>query len=287
MNSNNILLALPKQGRSGYNSRMRILYIGDIMARPGREVVKKLLPELRLKHKVDLVIAQAENVSHGKGMTPAHMHELMAAGVDCFTGGNHTIERPTTLPLLKDPNIPVLAPLNQPGVESEWGVKVVHTSKGSVQVISVLGTTFPDVLGEIRNPLEALAEVLQKTKDQTFAARIVNFHGDFSSEKRVIGYFADGHVSAVIGDHWHVPTADAMILPKGTAHITDVGMCGTLHSSLGVVTENIVQRWRYGVKNKNDIAEGGPYQFNAVLVTTLKNGLAKSIRPIAHVVKTL
>lgn len=259
---------------------MFILYIGDIMARPGRDVVKKVLPRLRRKLAIDLVIAQAENVSHGKGMTPGHMHELMESGVDCFSGGNHTIERPTTIPLLENPNIPVLAPINQPGVKPEWGVKVVPTAKGAVQVVSLLGTIFPELHAPLGNPLKAIDQVLNSTKHQKFAARIVNFHGDFSSEKRVIGYYLDGRVSAVIGDHWHVPTADAMVLPGGTAHISDVGMCGTLHSSLGVSTKNIVQRWRDDAKNKNDIAQEGPFQFNAVLVEVAKTGRAKKIVPV-------
>lgn len=264
---------------------MHILYIGDIMASPGREVVKKVLPRIKRKYDADLVIAQAENVSHGKGMTPGHMHELMAVGVDCFTGGNHSIERPTTIPLLENPNVPVLAPINQPRSKPEWGVKSVVTTKGTVQVISVLGAIFPDLRDPIENPLKAVDKVLHATADQKFAARIVNFHGDFSSEKRVIGYYLDGRVSAVMGDHWHVPTADAMVLPGGTAHITDVGMCGTLHSSLGVRTQNIVERWRDGTKNKNDIALDGPFQFNAVIVEVAKTGRARKIMPVHELVR--
>lgn len=259
---------------------MNILYIGDIMGRPGRDLVKKLLAELRKKHEVDLVIAQAENVSHGKGMTPGHMLELKEAGIDVFTGGNHTIERRAILDLLEDPDMPVLAPINQPSVKPEWGVKTVQTTKGDVQVISLLGTTFPNLQEPIGNPLKTVDEILKQTSNQKFAARILNFHGDYSSEKRVAGFYLDGRVSAVIGDHWHVPTADAMVLPGGTAHITDVGMCGTLLTSLGVSADLIIKRWRDGVKNKNDIAEGGPYQFNAVLITVKKDGLAKSIKPI-------
>lgn len=257
------------------------------MGRPGRDVVKKLLPGLRRKFNVDLVIAQAENVSHGKGMTFGHMLELKEQGVDVFTGGNHSPERPASITMFEDPNQPVLAPINQPGVKPEWGVKNVQTKLGAVQVISLLGTTFPNLKEPIGNPLKAIDEVLQNTKDQKFAARIVNFHGDFSSEKKVVGYYLDGRVSAVIGDHWHIPTADAMVLPKGTAHITDVGMCGTLLTSLGVSTEIIVKRWRDGAKNKNDIAEHGPFQLNAVLVEVGKSGLAKRIEQVNLVKKEL
>lgn len=267
---------------------MKILYLGDIMGRPGRDLVEQYVPKLRQTYKLDLVIAQAENVSHGKSMTPGHMQELQQAGIDFFTGGNHTIERPSIKPLLADPAQPVIAPINQPGVEAGWGVKVAATAKGNVQVISLLGTTFPGLDEPVGNPLQAIDAVLKSTADQIFAARIVNFHGDFSSEKRVIGYYLDGRVSAVIGDHWHVPTADAMVLPGGTAHITDVGMCGTLHSSLGVNKEIIIARWRDGAKIKNDIAEGGPYQLNAVLVTVnARTGLATGIQPLNQIIEKL
>src|SRR5690606_9840423 len=111
-------------------------------------------------------------------------------------------------------------------------------------VVSVLGQTVGRQLPDVTNPLEEIDKILNQTNDEKLAARIVNFHGDFSSEKRVFGYYLDGRVSAVVGDHWHIPTADAMVLPGGTAYITDVGMCGTLHSSLGVKTEVITQRWK-------------------------------------------
>lgn len=264
--------------------QLRILYIGDIMGRPGRDVVQQVLPALRRKKRIDLVIAQAENVSHGKGMSPAHMRELQHMGVDFFTGGNHTIERAALLPLLADPTQPVIAPLNQPGVGAGWGAKTIQTTAGPVLVASVLGTTFPQLQAPLHNPLQAIDKLLKDTAHQRFVARIVNFHGDWSSEKRVFGYYVDGRVSAVVGDHWHVPTADAMIFPKGTAHITDVGMCGTLHSSLGVSKEIIIERWRDGVANKNDIAEGRPYQFNAVLITVdIKNSHAVAIEQVQEI----
>lgn len=264
-----------------------ILYIGDVMGRPGREVVAKLLPVLREKLRIDLVIAQAENVTHGKSMSPTHMRELAMSGVDFFTGGNHTIERPAILPHLKDPGEPVIAPINQPGVEPAWGAKEIDTAHGTVQVVSLLGTVFPHLSQPLRNPLQAMDKLLGATPGP-YAARIVNFHGDWSSEKRVIGYYLDGRVSAVIGDHWHVPTADAMILPKGTAHITDVGMVGTLHSSLGVHIKTIVERWRDGAANKNDLAEDAPYQFNAVRIKIdPKNGQALAIEPVQKILETL
>ncbi|HVI68935.1 MAG TPA: TIGR00282 family metallophosphoesterase [Magnetospirillaceae bacterium] len=267
---------------------LKVLYLGDIMGSPGREVITFRLPGLRHKLKADIVIAQAENVSHGKSMTPAHMRELQRAGVDFFTGGNHTIERPSLLGLLADPFEPVTAPMNQPGVEPDWGVKILPTAQGDVLVMSVLGTTFPELAAPIGNPLRAMDAALRAVDGQKFIAKIVNFHGDYSSEKRVAGFYLDGRVSAVVGDHWHVPTADAMVLPGGTAHITDVGMCGTLLTSLGVSKELIIARWRDGVKNKNDIALHGPYQLNGVLIEVdTKTGLARKITPVNEILEKL
>lgn len=267
---------------------LHILYLGDIMGSPGRAVIEHVLPGLRKRLHADIVIAQAENVSHGKSMTVAHMRELQTAGVDFFTGGNHTIERPSLLALLADPFEPVIAPINQPGVNPDWGIKILHTPKGDALVMSVLGTTFPELTQPIGNPLQAMDAALQAVAGQSFIAKIVNFHGDYSSEKRVAGFYLDGRVSAVVGDHWHVPTADAMVLPGGTAHITDVGMCGTLLTSLGVSKEVIIARWRDGVKNKNDIALGGPYQLNGVLITVdTKTGLAKKIAGVNEVIEKL
>lgn len=245
---------------------MNILYLGDVMGQPGRAVVAAYLPILRKKYKVDLVVAQAENVSHGKGMSPAHMRELQKSGIDVFTGGNHTTERPAIKPLLADPLAPVLAPLNQDGIEAGWGAKRIAVAAGDILVVSLLGSVFPRQV-PMSNPLIAIDDVLAGPLAKDVVAIVVNFHGDLSSEKRVIGYYLDGRVSMVVGDHWHVPSADAMILPKGTAHMTDVGMCGTLHSSLGVSKEIIIARWRDGAKLKNDIAEGGPYQMHGLLAT--------------------
>lgn len=266
---------------------MRILYLGDIMGRPGRKVIEVELPKLRKQFAVDLVIAQAENVSHGKGLSPAHMRELQAAGVDFFSGGNHTMERVATKQLLANPDMPVIAPLNQAGVEPGWGAKRVTTPKGDVLVASLLGDVFPMPIAT-SNPLNVIDGLLESPLAKDVAAIVVNYHGEFSSEKRVIGYYLDGRVSLVVGDHWHVPTADAMVLPKGTAHMTDVGMCGTLHSSLGVSKEIIIARWRDGAKIKNDIAEGAPYQLNGVLVTVSpRTHLATKIQPIHKILEKL
>lgn len=257
------------------------------MAKPGRETVKKLLPGIIKELKPDLVIAQGENVTHGKGISPSHMRELQECGVQFFSGGNHTVERSAIRAALDNPAEPIIAPINQHGIQPEWGAKTVQTKHGVVQIVSLLGTVFPRLDAPMKNPLHAIDDLLQVTPGP-YAARIVNFHADWSSEKRVMGYYLDGRVSAVIGDHWHVATADAQVLPGGTAHITDVGMVGTLHSSLGVDVSGIVSRWRDGATNKHEISEDAPYQFNAVLVCIdPQTSKAQSIEAINRVVNKL
>lgn len=264
---------------------MKVLYIGDVMARPGRRIVEELLPKLRKKHTIDLVIAQAENVSHGVGMSKTHFNELLAAGVDFFSGGNHSVERTQTLTMIESENAPVNGPANlraNPGPD----YKLFETKYGAVALVSIMGATFPKGYpAGTSNPLQKIDQILDDLRLQPTVATIVNFHGDVSSEKRVFGYYVDGRVSAVVGDHWHVPSADAMVLPKGTAHVTDVGMCGTLHSSLGVPLSVIIPRWRDGEKNVNTIDNKPPYQFNAVLIDIdTKTGFARSIERIQKII---
>ncbi len=260
---------------------MNILYIGDIMGEPGIETLQSELPVLKKKHDIDLIIAQAENVTDGKGMSIADMKRLQDIGVDFFTGGNHTPAQGELSPFLEDESQPVIGPANMTDCPGK-GWKLIETSKGKVLVISLLGLTVGRAV-EASNPLAAIDRILDENRNVERAATIVNFHGDYSSEKRVIGYYLDGRVTAVIGDHWHVPTADAMVLPQGTAHMTDVGMCGSLHSSLGVKTEIIMSRWRDGKVNKNELATDRPYQFNAALILVNEQGLAESIEHLQQI----
>jgi metallophosphoesterase (TIGR00282 family) len=259
---------------------MNILYIGDIMAEPGIEIVQRLLPGLRREHNLDIVIAQAENVTGGKSMSLIDMKRLQKIGIDFFTGGNHTPRREELYEALEDPSQPVIGPANMHGSPGP-GYKYLQTPKGRVLVVSLLGRTVGSSIPDTDNPLLAIDAILIEAKMPGVVATVVNFHGDFSSEKVIIGHYLDGRVSMVVGDHWHVPTADARLLPKGTAHMTDVGMCGTLNSSLGVSFDSVIPRWRDGHVTKNEIETTGPTQFNAALVDVdTQTGLAKSIQHI-------
>ena len=179
---------------------------------------------------------------------------------------------------------PIIRPANYPASTPGLGSKFVQTAAGKVLVVSLLGQIVgKDSDKPVDNPLQVIDAVLEANQVTDRQATIVNFHGDFSSEKVVIGHYLDGRVSAVIGDHWHVPTADAQVLPGGTAHITDVGMCGALDSSLGITYDSVTPRWREGRITKNELETGGRRQFNAVLIESGSDGLAISIEQIRQV----
>ena len=264
---------------------MNILYIGDIMGEPGIKAIRQVLPELKRQEQIDLIIAQGENVTEGKGISKTDFELLQSLGIDFCTGGNWTPFRPEIHDYLNDPKQPIIRPANYPSDVPGKGWKFVQSKQGPVLVVSLLGKIVGrDADKPVDNPLKCIDSILGETTDTEKVATVVNFHGDYSSEKRVIGYYLDGRVSAVIGDHWHVPTADAMVLPEGTAHITDVGMCGSLHSSLGVKVENIVNRWRDNKVNRNELETEDPLQFNAVLITIdPKTGLSTLIKSIQKI----
>ena len=248
---------------------MNILYLGDVMGEPGLQLVERELPSLRQELNIDIVIAQAENLSDGKGIRVSDFERVQAAGVDFCTGGNHSFFREEIYPLLTDPDEPIIRPANYPDDMPGLGYKYLSTKAGTILVVSLLGQVVGrDADLQLKNPLQLIDHILEQEKDTKRAATVVNFHGDFSSEKVVIGHYLDGRVTMIVGDHWHVPTADARVPPKGTAHMTDVGMVGPLNSSLGVEFTSIIPRWRDGVQTRNILETKGPMQLNGLLVST-------------------
>jgi metallophosphoesterase (TIGR00282 family) len=264
---------------------MKILYLGDIMGNPGIKVVEDHLSDIVKKNSIDLVIAQSENVSDGKGITKLDFERLASAGVHFFTGGNWSLYREEIHSLLADNKKPIIRPANYPSGTKGLGYKYVETEFGKVLVISLLGQIVGrDSNAPMDNPLKIVDEILDLEASFTKIATVVNFHGDFSSEKLVIGQYLDGRVTAVIGDHWHIPTADAMILPKGTAHVTDVGMCGSLDSSLGIKTSIVIDRWRDQKIVKNEIEYEGRLQINGLIIDVdLRTGLSKDVQQLIEI----
>lgn len=264
---------------------MKILYVGDVMGATGRKTVTQVLPDLRNELSVDFVIAQAENIDdEGKGPSIEHLEQMQKAGVDFFTGGNHSLLGEGSEQVYENKTLPIIRPANMIDLSGD-GYRVVETPKGKIFIASILGQTVGSRQQELRNPLQEIDSILNKLSIDEVVAKIINFHGDFSSEKVVFGYYLDGRVAAVIGDHWHVPTADASVLPRGTAHITDVGMCGALRSSLGVKISVIIDRWKTGKSSKNEMEDAGPLQFNAVILDIDEaTGLARNIEHIQKII---
>lgn len=264
---------------------MNILYVGDIMGELGVETIRDVLPRIRKSHNVDLVIAQSENVTAGKGILPKDFQLLRELGVDFCSGGNWSLRRDAIIPLLTRPDVPIIRPANYPEGTPGLGYKYVSTPRGQVLVISLVGHIVGrDADVPTDNPLRVIDSILASQAQVPRVACVVNFHGDFSSEKVVIGHYLDGRVTAVIGDHWHVPTADARVLPGGTAHMSDVGMCGALDASLGVSLESIIPRWRDDIQTRNVLVSSGKRQFNALLIGTNEAGLADSATHIQEYV---
>lgn len=264
---------------------MKILYVGDVMGSAGIEAVEKVLPAAIKELSVDLVIAQSENVTAGRGISIADYERLQSAGVNFFTGGNHIFDTKEIYPYLNDPDEPIIRPANYPAGTPGLGYKYATTKLGRVLVVSLLGQIVGKNASQVMdNPLKVIDTILAAEQPTAKIATIVNFHGDFSSEKVIIGHYLDGRASLVVGDHWHIPTADARVLPKGSAHITDVGMCGALNSSLGVTYDSVVPRWRDGIQTRNVLETEGPLQFNAVLVTLNERGLADDITQIRRII---
>lgn len=257
---------------------MNILYVGDVMGEPGMKVLERHLAKLRAQHSIDLVVAQAENTTEGRGISLDDFKRLRKAGVDFCTGGNWSLWRDEITQAMNDPAQPVIRPANYPVGTAGMGYKYVDTAKGKVLVVSLLGQIVGrDSDKPLDNPLHVIDAILASAEPRV--ATVVNFHGDFSSEKVIIGHYLDGKVSMVVGDHWHVPTADARVLPKGTAHQTDVGMCGVLNASLGITFESVIPRWHDGRQTRNVLADAGPYQFNALLAEIdERSGLATAVQ---------
>ena len=207
---------------------MKILFLGDVNGKPGRVAVAEALPGWRKKYNPDVVIANAENSANGFGAVPKTLDELQEAGVDAFTMGDHCFDRPYA----KLTDYPIVRPGNFKPQEPGVGHKVLETKAGKLLLINLLGHAF--LRYETSNYFTAADEILNKYEAEDLAAIFVDFHAEATSEKEAMGYHLDGRVTAVIGTHTHVTTADTRLLPKGTAYQTDAGMCGVVESVIGM-----------------------------------------------------
>ncbi|NLY54135.1 MAG: TIGR00282 family metallophosphoesterase [Firmicutes bacterium] len=237
-----------------------ILFIGDIVGRPGRQSLPELLSRVKRRYQVDLVIANGENAAGGKGITRDVAEQLFRAGVDIITSGNHIWDKREALDLLSEERR-IIRPANYPPGAPGRGSVVVEVGlpPRRVLVVNVCGRTF---MPELDCPFRAVDQILQ---DETRLGDIVvvDVHAEATSEKAALGYYLDGRVTVVLGTHTHVQTADERLLPKGTAFISDVGMVGARDSILGVTIEPVVQKFLSGLPARFEVAKG-PVQANAI-----------------------
>lgn len=294
----------------------KILFIGDVVGKSGRKILKDVLPQWREKYNPDVVIVNVENMAHGKGVTPMTMAEIESLDIDVYTGGNHIFNKKELTDQVFDKYQNLIRPANYEGNFPGHGyyrfAKEVYFSSSlqrkpvtlsapsdgasppegennkvlrSMQqflVISLNGQVFMDKQfdGAITNPFLALDQVLSQ-QSQKSDIIIVDFHCEATSEKIAFGLYVDGRISAVLGTHTHVPTADARVLPKGTAYISDVGMTGARDGVIGVKYENVVKRFLDpNQKFRNEPEEDGVLQINGVLIDIGNNQQATKIEKL-------
>jgi len=233
-----------------------ILAVGDIIGRPGRQAVNELLPSLRQQYGLDLVIANGENVAGGLGLTSTAAKELLNAGVDVLTSGNHIWAQKEIIPYL-DSEMPILRPLNYPPGVPGRGYLV----NGQTAVVNLIGRTF---MSNFDCPFRAMDKLLAELNPKS-PVIIVDFHAEATSEKVAMGRYLDGRVSAVLGTHTHVGTIDAQLLPGGTAYVTDIGMTGPIDSIIGDDTEEVIRRFMTIIPHHLSVGKGKT-MFSAILV---------------------
>lgn len=263
---------------------MKVLFFGDIMGKIGRRAVADVLPRWKEKHAPDVVIANVENLAHGKGVTQLTLEEMQDVGIDCFTSGNHIWAKPEVFEIFERDEMPLVRPANYPEGAPGDGAKLIKVGDSQILLINLLGRVF--MPGELDCPFRKLDSILEEYKDVDRAATIIDFHAEASSEKVSFSLYADGRVSAVVGTHTHIPTADEEVLPKGTAHISDIGMIGAKYSSIGVDIENVLKRFLTQLPVSHEIPESGPTVVNAVLIDIDESThKAKSIERVQEVVQ--
>lgn len=243
---------------------MRILFIGDVVGRPGRKALKDNLKGLKVEFHPELVIANGENAAGGNGITKDTAKDLINCGVDIITMGNHVWDKKDVLKFISNSEH-IIRPANYPPGTPGQGYKILKIDNDlEVAVINLSGRVFMDALD---CPFRKADDLLMQIKEMHDRIRVIfiDFHAEATSEKKAMGYYLDGRVSAVCGTHTHVQTADECILPGGTAYITDVGMTGPSNSVIGVDIDIILRKFTTQIPERFEVAKGF-YQLNAVII---------------------
>lgn len=247
---------------------MKILFVGEIVAKPGRQIVTQILPEVIKEKKPDLVLANAENLAAGRGVTEETIEEMRLIGIDYFTSGEHVFWHKGSEDFIE--NLPILRPANYPEDTPGKGYDIIDLgSKGKVCLINLMGqTSFNNKNAFLDNPFKVAEKLVDKAKSEGADVILIDFHAEATSEKYSLGFYLDGKVDAIVGTHTHVPTCDQMVLPKGTLYITDVGMCGAVDSSLGVKAEITIRMFLTARNQRFEWESAGRKAFRSVLLDT-------------------
>lgn len=262
-----------------------ILFFGDVVGRPGRNGLRAILPSWRAEYRPDLIVANVENLAHGYGVTESTIQELVELGVDVCTSGNHIFDRKEHAERLLSAEDPkVLRPQNFSNTLTGSGVKIVHLGQKAIRVVNLQGRVF--MPQEVEDPFATLETVLsQDAATANKLITLVDLHAEATSEKVALARAFDGRVSAVLGTHTHVPTADARVLRGGTAYQSDVGMCGALESVIGMREQEVFERFRTNTQVPLQPAEG-PIIVSATFVTIdAETAHAMNIQPLSQIVQ--
>lgn len=272
---------------------LNILFFGDVVGSAGRTAVARILPEWKRQYGADFIIANGENIAHGKGVTRETLEELLRAGTDAVTSGNHVWSFPETLEILQEGSLPLLRPENYSKKLPGGGVRSFTVGTRRLLLVNLMGQVHMHVT--LNSPFEAIDEILEvyalpgdadaRSTKEVAHAIVVDWHAEATSEKVAMGWHLDGRVSAVLGTHTHVPTADERVLPNGTAFQCDVGMVGARNSILGVEIQSNLKRFRLQVPQKLAVVESSPVDISATLVTIdASTGLATGIQRLHQTV---
>ncbi|WP_422448741.1 TIGR00282 family metallophosphoesterase [Thermoanaerobacterium sp. DL9XJH110] len=254
---------------------MKLLMIGDIVGRPGRNIIREKLPSLRKEHEIDFVIANGENAAGGNGITKKIAEELFISGIDFFTMGNHVWDNKDVFNFIEE-ETRMVRPANYPEGTPGRGCQLVSLERLSIGILNLSGRIF---MNSLDCPFRCADIQIEKLKKHTNII-IVDFHAEATSEKIAMGWYLDGRVSLMAGTHTHVQTADERILPNGTAYITDVGMTGPSDSILGIDKDKVIQKFLTQLPVRFEVARG-PVQFNGIVVDIDESsGKAVSIKRI-------
>ena len=256
---------------------MKILFIGDIVGKPGRRAVKELLPSLVSGHDVDMVIANCENAASGFGITREVVEELYDSHIDVLTSGNHVWDKKEVMEFIDDYES-LIRPANYPaGVPGAGSVLMPTVSGQYVGVLNLAGRIF---MHPVDCPFTVAKKEIERLKSRT-SVIIVDIHAEATSEKRALGWYLDGEVSAVLGTHTHVQTADNEVLPNGTAYISDVGMTGPFDSVIGIKKDTIIERFLTQIPNRFDVAKNDVRLQGVVIDIDTQSGRANAIERIS------